>query len=148
METQAILDTTVIIDHLKRRPTPEANQIFHEINSGTLRASTTSITAFEIYRGARKAPHPEDRLAEAEALLTHLPCLPFDKDAAKSASEITATLEKKGLAIEIRDLLIGAIAKLHEQPLVTSNTKHFTRIPSLKVMSPKELLTQPRRTEH
>ncbi|GEM_PF-621822 len=145
MEAEVVLDTTVIIDYLKRRPKAAAVQILHEIKSGRLRAGSTSISAFEVYRGARLSPEPEERLAEAEALFTYLPCLPFNKGAAEVASEISIALERGGRTIEIRDLLIGAIAKAERLTLVTADVKHFSRIPQLAIKTPEELLAQLKR---
>ncbi len=137
-----ILDTTVIIDYLKRKPEPEAFQIFRQIKSGRVSAATTSISAFEVYRGSRLSPEPEQRFAEVQALFAYMPCLPFDKQAAEVASEISVTLGTRGETIEIRDLLIGAIAKAKKLPLVTSNVAHFSRIAELQVKTPAEFLAQ------
>lgn len=144
METEVILDTDIIIDYLKKKPDPKAAQVFHRIETRRLRAFTTSISAFELYRGARLAPEPDRRMAEIKGLLSCVNSLALDEDAAKIASEISVTLEKRGELLDIRDLLIGAIAKASGLPLLTRNIRHFRRIPDLRVMSPYEFL---RKTE-
>ena len=68
METEVILDADVIIDHLKKKPDPTATQLFHRIQKGRLRACTTSISAFELYRGARLAPEPDKRMPEVKGI--------------------------------------------------------------------------------
>jgi len=141
----AILDTTVLIDYLRREPTPEAIEVFQEIKSGRLTGKTTSISAFEVYWGAELSPNSKERLAEAEALLDVLPCLPVDEAAARLAAEAGVNLERRGEAIDIRDLLIGAIAKVQGLPLITANLNHFSRIPQLRVKSPEQLLHDLRR---
>ena len=49
-----------------------------------------------------------------------------------------ADLESKGIALDPRDVLIGAIASANGFPVVTLNSKHFERIPDLEVIDPKE----------
>lgn len=39
----------------------------------------------------------------------------------------------KGLKLDTIDLLIGSTALLHDVTIVTHNTKHFARIPGLKI---------------
>ncbi len=140
MGTEVILDTDVIIDHLKKKPEPMVTQLFHRIKEGKLTARTTSISAFELYRGARLAPHPEKRRLEVRGILWIITCLHFDEVAANTASEIWVALERKGELIEVRDLFIGAIARTSRLPLVTKNTEHFRRIPDLDVVTPSDLL--------
>jgi predicted nucleic acid-binding protein len=140
METEVILDTDVIIDHLRKKPDPTATKLFHMINEGRLTARTTSMSAFELYRGARLAPEPEKRMLEAKGIFRTVDCLPFDEAAANTASEISITLERKGESVEIRDLFIGAVARTSRLPLVTKNTEHFGRIPELTVITPSDLL--------
>jgi predicted nucleic acid-binding protein len=41
-------------------------------------------------------------------------------------------LEKKGLPLEIRDVFVGAQAKIAKLILITKNKKHFERIPNSK----------------
>ena len=140
METEVILDTDIIIDHLKKKPDPTATQVFHAIQTGDLRAYTTSISAFELYRGARLAPEPDRRITEVKALLSHVNCLALDEGAANTASEISVTLGSRGESIEVRDLFIGAIARTSRLPLITRNVKHFRRIPDLRIVAPSNLL--------
>jgi len=135
-----MLDTDVIIDHLKRKPETTATQIFHEIKTERLFAHTTSITIFELYRGAKLAPKPEEKVGHIKAILNYVGCLSLDEKVASVASDIWVSLEKKGELIEIRDLFIGAITKNAGLPIVTKNVVHFKRIPSLEVITPHDLM--------
>ena len=140
METQVILDTDVVVDHLKRKPEPTATQIFHEIRTGRLVAYMTSITIFELYRGAKLAPKPKEKVGHIEAILGYVSCLPLDETAANVASDMCVFLERKGELIEIRDLFIGAITKKAGLPLVTKNIAHFKRVPDIEVITPNDLM--------
>lgn len=140
MEIEVILDTDVIIDYLKRKPDATATRLFDGIKEGRLVAHTTPITAFELYRGARLAPEPDEKIIEVKGILTTVSCLRFDDVAANTASEISVTLERKGELVEVRDLFIGAIARTSRLPLVTKNIAHFKRIPDLDLVIPSDLL--------
>ncbi|MEM2134954.1 MAG: type II toxin-antitoxin system VapC family toxin [Candidatus Freyarchaeota archaeon] len=139
METKIMLDTDVIIDYLKRKPQPEAVEIFDKIDERQYEAYVSAVTVFEIYRGARLSPKPEKAMREANTLFSHTKILSFDEQSAIEASEIHVQLEKKGLHLEIRDVFIGAQAKIAKLILVTKNKKHFERIPELKLSTPQEL---------
>jgi len=139
LENEVILDTDVIIDFLKKKPEPEALRIFHQIRTGKLTAKITSITAFELYRGARLSPNPKQSMGDIKTLGGYMNILPFDEKSADTASEICIYLEKQGEPIEVRDLFIGAIAKTKDTLLITRNVTHFQRIPGLKLMTPENL---------
>jgi tRNA(fMet)-specific endonuclease VapC len=49
------------------------------------------------------------------------------------AAELYAELRARGQLIEDADLLIAAVALVHDMTLVTHNTAHFTRITGLQV---------------
>jgi len=140
LETEVILDTDVIIDHLKKKPDPTATQLFHRIQKGKLVACTTAISAFELYRGARLAPEPDKRIPQVRGILSYVNCLAFDEVAANTASEISVMLEREGELMKIRNLFIGAIARTSRLPLVTKNVEHFKRIPDLDAVAPSDLL--------
>ncbi len=91
LEAKAILDTDVIIDYLKKRPNSLSIEIFKNIKDGRLSACTTSITIFELDRGARRAKNSQGKLQDLEVLLAYLPALPFDYKAARKASESSIT---------------------------------------------------------
>jgi len=137
-ETEVVLDTDVIIDRLKRKPDPTATQLSHRIQKGRLAACTTTISAFELYRGARLAP--DKRIPQVRGILSYVNCLALDEVAANTASEISVILEEEGESIQIRDLFIGAIARTSRSPLVTKNVEHFRRTPDLEVVTPSNLL--------
>jgi len=140
MEIRAILDTDVIVDYLKKRPDPDAVQLFGAVRSGRLTANMTTVTVFELCRGAMLSAEPERSMDAVEALRSHVSALPFDEGSARIASEICVSLERKGEAVDVRDLLIGATARAHAMPLVTRKLAHFERVGGVEVTSPRKLL--------
>lgn len=140
LEAEVILDTDVIIDFLKKTPDATAIHIFRKIKAGKIVAHTTSITAFELYRGARLSPDPKRSIKEIKALRWYINVLPFDEASADMASEVCMYLEKRGEPIEMRDLFIGALAKTKKTSLATRNVAHFQRIPGLKLIGLQNLV--------
>jgi len=142
LESEVILDTDVIIDYLKRKPDPQALRVFQAVKTGKLTARMTSVTVFELCRGARLSPHPERGLEQVKSLQFYINVLPFDQETADEASEICVSLEKKGEPIEIRDLFIAATARIYGIALATRNVKHFEKIPDLQAVTPRDLLKE------
>lgn len=120
-----IADTDVLIDFLRGRDT--ADRIAFELKKG--RISTTAITAFELWSGAKTPQHA----AAVETLLSALPILPLETQAARRAGEIQRTLEKNGNPIGMADSLIAGICLEQDRFLLTRNRKHFERVPGLQL---------------
>ena len=57
----------------------------------------------------------------------------IDHPVLDKAAELYARLRASGQLIEDADLLIAAIALVHDMTLVTNNTAHFSRISGLQV---------------
>lgn len=106
-----------------------ADQIAAYIDDGKL--LTTAVTAFELLSGAREGKSGD----AVRELVQGLDILPLDGSAAVRAAAVRRQLERSGLSIGMGDSLIGGIAMLHDAALFTRNTKHFSRIPELKLIS-------------
>lgn len=65
--------------------------------------------------------------------LANFESLSFDDDAARRYGEIRSDLVRKGTPIGPNDLMISAIASVHDAILVTQNTREFGRITDLKI---------------
>ena len=142
LEIEVMIDTDVVIDYLRRRPDPNAEQLFHAVKTNELTAHMSSITVFELCRGARISPEPEKRLGEVKVLRSYVNVLPFNGEAAYKASEICVSLETRGEPLEIRDLFIAASAIIHGVPLITRNVSHFKRVPDMRALTPSDLLAE------
>ncbi len=59
--------------------------------------------------------------------------LPFSNQEAHFSAGIRAQLEKNGTLIGPCDLLVAGKALVHQEILVTNNTKKFTKISELKI---------------
>ena len=77
---------------------------------------------------------PEDkRRRTIDLLLNELPVLPWTLEAADRYGEIAAHLQQTGQPIGDMDTQIAAHALALGLPLVTHNTRHFKRVPGLKI---------------
>ena len=85
----------------------------------------------ELYTGAYKSGKASE-LSQVEWLDANIYCLPFDKSY-KTYAKIRASLENQGYRIDDIDLIIASIAINNDLTLVTSNARHFARIPVLKL---------------
>ena len=59
--------------------------------------------------------------------------LEFDREDARQAGEIRASLARAGLPIGSYDVLIAGQAKARGLTLITHNTKEFSRVEGLKI---------------
>lgn len=92
---------------------------------------TTSINAFEIYKGANSAKNSSNEFARVDKLLDAFYILVMDRDSAK----VAGVIHNKSHSIGEADLLIACIAISNKQILLTRNKKHFGQISGLKIES-------------
>ena len=127
VETSVVLDTDVLVSDLRGK-----SSILRKLEGKDL--STTVVNAFELFHGAYKSKESSANLSATRGLLGSLRLVGLSVKAAERAGEVLAQTQESGQAIEIRDLLIGCIAREEGLSLLTHNVKHFRRIPGLMVM--------------
>ncbi len=89
------------------------------------------ITEAELWFGVRKLA--SKRLERAVvAFLSAVSVLELDRLAARSYGTLRALLEGRGTPIGIADTMIAAHALAAKRVLVTSNRRHFVRVPGLR----------------
>ncbi len=122
-----VLDSDLLIGNLRRNP--EA-AIAIERLEGQQNAAT-AITEMELWYGESQRTTPNFRTLELTFSILHR--LPLDSESARKAGQIWSELKRKGREIDLRDLMIAAIAIRHDATLYSRNLRHFGRIPGLKV---------------
>jgi predicted nucleic acid-binding protein len=90
------------------------------------------ISLAEIQEGLL-ATSSENRLSHFRKLLQTMYILPITTQTSLTFAKTRLHLRKKGLLIDNMDLLIAATCLEHHLTLVTFNTKHFNRVPKLKI---------------
>lgn len=93
---------------------------------------TSIIVACELRYGVTKRASPA-LTQRVEALLDHLPVLPFDSAADRHYGAIRSTLERQDQIIGGNDLLIAAHCRSLGLTLVSGNVREFERVPGLRV---------------
>ena len=89
----------------------------------------------ELYFGAYNSERVEANIARVRAFLaTPGPSiLPIDEATVEHFGRFKAALRRRGQPIGDFDLLIAGVAVSHNLTIVTNNTDHFDRIPSLSL---------------
>jgi len=126
-----LLDTNICIYIIKQQP-PAVLERFLEYQIGDIGIS--SVTLSELRYGVAKSTHREKNAKALDEFIIPLEVLPYDEAAAHVYGDIRATLEKAGTPIGSMDLLIAAHAVSLGIPLVTNNTREFSRVPSLNIV--------------
>lgn len=126
MGQEALLDTTVLIDHLRGRRSGK-HSLFQESLLAFDSIFVSSISIYEVEIGSILS----GRSSDIKPLLSALNILNFTEDIAVEAAKIYAELRKKRALIESHDIFIAATARFFGLPLITQNLSHFQRIDRL-----------------
>jgi predicted nucleic acid-binding protein len=116
--SQTLLDTDVLIDHLRGH---------RRLRLSDPRLQISVVTRCELFAG-RNADEPTLRRT-----LNVLREVSVDRAIAETAGSIRRTT-----GIPLPDALIAATALEHELALMTRNRRHFDRVPGLTLCSPQE----------
>ena len=93
----------------------------------------SAITRAETRFGLALLQADDKRRRTMDFLLNELPVLPWTLEAADRYGDIAAHLQQSGQPIGQMDTQIAAHALALGLPLVTHNTRHFKRVPGLKL---------------
>lgn len=118
-----LLDTTVLIDVLHRRPKQIA--LLKQLIADGFELATSCVNAGELYAGTR--PGEE---AATNALVGSLTCYDLTLSIAQRAGEMVATRRKAGKTHSLADMMIAATAMEHGCQLLTDNVRDF-QVPGL-----------------
>ena len=128
MEDLICLDTGIVVALLRK--SEFSWRWLHSLSPETI-VSTTLITLFELYRGVYLGSRIKEELTDIKDLLESITILPFTQEHMNEAARVSVELQKKGISLDIRDLLIGVCAREEGSSLKTNNKKHFENIPEL-----------------
>lgn len=132
--SEFLLDTNVLSEVLKKRPSEAVLARIEEAEDGRL--PTSAVCVMELRFGAARHPKVEELWRRiAEELLPRVEILPVDDRVAEQAGDLLALLESQGQPIGTEDVLIAATALVHDLTVATRNLRHFERIPGLAAQS-------------
>ncbi len=129
---RVVIDSTVFIEFLRLKQKKET--ALYRIADETEKF-VSSVTVYELFIGART----EQKRKDIELLIGGLPILSFTYETAIVAADIFHELYKDNKLIEFRDIFIAAVCRVHNIPVLTSNTKHFERINGIIVIDSKSI---------
>lgn len=133
METRRlVIDSSVLIAYLRGQPDSLAAL------RGIIANHIGFVAAISVYELLFSTARTRKPISE-EKLLAPLIILPLDENCARVAARLHASLIQQNQDIGIKDVLIAATCLAHELPLVTLNQSHFSRVPSLTVITPAQV---------
>jgi len=133
-----VLDSSVLIAAERRKQTPA--QIIEDVvkKVGAVPIILSSLTVAEIGHGIYRANTPEireRRRAFLDELEATIPIHPITEATAEIIARVGGEQAAKGINLPFIDLIIAAGALELGYAIGTDNTRDFTRIPDLKVIS-------------
>lgn len=127
----ACLDTTFLIDLLRRRPDALEKLTLLE-NSGE-DLTTTPVNLIELYIGVYRSEDPEANMEEAERLIDDLILLELGREESRVCGSIMSAMLSKGKPIGTMDVIAGCIALCHGERMVTRDARPYRRIEGLNM---------------
>lgn len=124
-----MLDTSIAIYTIKDRPA-KVRAAF-KTHDGQMCMS--SVTLMELIYGAEASAAVERNLRDVEGLIARLDVLTYDEPAAVHTGQLRAELRRAGRPIGPYDEMIAGHARSRGLVVVTNNTRHFERVPGLRV---------------
>jgi tRNA(fMet)-specific endonuclease VapC len=124
-----LLDTSWVIQVLAGRNETAT----HHRNLNFARVAISYLTVGEIYDVAFNYANPQAHLASFRQFLAPFTILNLNGPIMEQFAEVRAYLRRRGELISDIDILLGATALHYDLTLLTYNTRHFKRIPHLKM---------------
>lgn len=123
-----ILDTSIIIEHLRTPKTKESSLLKIAKKKSKEVLAISMITVQELYEG--KSTKDKDKEKSLLSTISPLKILPYTYEIAKLAGEIARDINRP---IELADCAIAATAILNSASLFTLDKKDFSGIKDLEV---------------
>ena len=127
-----LFDTNALSELAVRRPNPLVYDRFFQ-TAPHLRFSSFVVLQ-ELRYGASLHPQPDVVWQKVEReILPFVRWLEFEEAAALRAGHLQAELHRAGQLVDVEDIQIAATALSQDFTLVSRNTRHFERMPGLKL---------------
>jgi tRNA(fMet)-specific endonuclease VapC len=127
-----LLDTNILSELVKKKPARGLLEKLKETEPEML--VTSSVTVMEMRFGAISRQDGRQFWKKLqEEIFSRVSILGFHEREAVICGDLLSELARKGTPIGMEDAMIGSIALANHCTVVTANTRHFERIPGLKV---------------
>ena len=127
------MDTSFLVDLLRGKQ--DAILKLEKIESDAERITTTPISASELFQGAYNSKNSEAEVDKVRELLKRVELLEFTVHACEKYGKLANELKSLGRKIGDLDTLIASVALSHDEPILTANVNHFSKVPGLIVRS-------------
>ncbi len=115
MVRKLCLDSDVLIALIRGEPRADV------LDTLDAEFCVSAVNVFEVWLGRKS----QEKISE---LLATFITLDLTRKCAQIAADIRRELQNKGEDLDLRDIFIAAICIGHDVPLLTFNTKHFSRL--------------------
>lgn len=126
--TKILIDSTILVDFLRKQNKTKSE--LWKLKEKYTSLAISSITVFELYAGATS----EKKITDVVLLLKWFDIIDFTQEVAELCGRQLIELKRTNDSIDYRDLFIGVTAVFFDLELATLNTKHFKKIPDLKLL--------------
>ncbi len=126
-----LLDTDTLIYFLKGNQTVVEN---FKLHMDTPKAISV-ITYGELVYGCHKSQRPTPNLARIHRLTEIYPVIDVTRSVMDSFGDVKAERSATGKTVDDFDILIGCTALALNYSVVTNNTRHYEKIPGLRVVN-------------
>ena len=128
-----LVDADFVIDHFTAQPGAQA--LLPVLVRGGMGLSI--VTFIEVYEGAFRSRDPKRAAQELRTFLRGVSLLPISRAVALRTARLGADLRARNRAIQHRayDIITAATALTHDLTLVTSNTRDYSDIPRLRIVT-------------
>ncbi len=126
-----ILDTTILVDLM--RGSKDAEEKIRALLTAGKTTTVTAPSVFELFSGVSQCSKPAQECERIHRILQDQVHWELDEVSAERGGLLHGELIKQGKEIAMADAMIAGIALQHNEPVLTRNVKHFSRVPSLKV---------------
>lgn len=131
MKTNVLLDTSVIIDFLRKKDKNET--YLYKLAKNETCLFISIITHTELYAGKSVWNNPRAK-SELETIFEGLTLIPLNENISKTAGEIKAKYDE-----HLIDAIISATAKINKISLFTLNEKHFSKVSGISLYKATKL---------
>jgi len=123
-----LFDTDVCIEILRGN-----KKVIQKRSAYSGEIAISFMTAAELYYGAENSQNPAENKVLVDKFLLTVEIVHTDISILKRFGEIKSALKLKKSPLPDADLFIGSTALEKSKALITGNTKHFKKIPDLKI---------------
>jgi tRNA(fMet)-specific endonuclease VapC len=123
-----ILDTDTCIEILRGN-----RQVIERRAAYTKSVAVSFMTAGELFYGAARSEDAARNRSLVETFLLTLKVIEGDLDIMRRFGDLKGSLARGGALLSDADILIAATTLEMGEGLVTGNTRHFERVPGLKL---------------